>query len=258
MKIDGTIEKIEWAPRSGTQDDHATSYNQFQSIITGALVGQKIKAAIISLMRIANEITELPGYKLYPTKYLFNELNRFLERLQKLYNELTSGAYEGYIQGELGSAIDDYLRIRNLVPGTSYPKSEVVRPDDFGGVGQTEKEGKRLAIESAQSLSNGIDYGLVEVQIKQALTQLHDFSIDRKYPITKHQLALQTAQHFMTFVSQHQSLKQYAEQILETWLNIMYNTWSEVKELDWGDFCRLVISYITGNGSQLVKKVGEI
>jgi hypothetical protein len=261
--IKGIVVEIDWGPRSGKQEDHTTSYNAFQTAVQNAMCGHDLKTAILRLVMLTNAITELPGYRFYPNDYLFNQVNLLIQKLGKLVQLLVDAPNDVntalYVLGQAGEGVDDYLRVRNLVPGTKYDKSEVQRPSDYNP-GPIEKEGKKLVIETSAYLGKEeAIFENVEDKIAMALQSLHDFPTDRKYPVTKDQLALQTAQGFLSFVAQRDQFKKpgIAEKILEIWLNKIYNTWSEVKELNWSEFCSLVIYYVRLNGSTVVKAIGQ-
>jgi hypothetical protein len=247
------IVDIDFGERSGKQDDHFTAFTVFSTGVLQNLRGQTLQGAIIQLLLLTNEITEIPSYVTYRDKGLGNKVGELktslLQLLEGLMNEEVSPLY---VNGQLGILIDDYLRIRNLVPGTKIDSSEAIRPPGYRGGGKLEKEGKAELLKSGSELERGSDFSIVEEKIANALHKLHDYISNRtKYPEVA-EFVMLVAQHFISIMQAMPALVPHAEEVLAIWMSQVFDRWREILRLEWSSFAREVI----GLTSQYVRSVG--
>ncbi len=239
------IDDIDFGPRSGVQEDHATAVAAFKLAVVRNLKGRTLLDAIVQLYLLANEITELPGYGDYRTIGLANKVDQLKRELLTLHE--VAGGNQLYAAGELGRLIDDYLRIRNLVPGTKHLKGDVTRPTGYKGGGGAEKEGKRELSQALDTMATdtAISADRVESLLISAMTKLHDYITTRKTLPTQDELAKVAAQHFHSIMQVSPLLTPFATQIFHAWVQRVIGTWASVVALDPAAFTLAVFRYST-------------
>jgi hypothetical protein len=221
-----TIVGIDFGPRTGAQEDHTTAVAAFKLAVVQNLRGCTLQQAVIQLLILANEMTELPGFGDYRNQYLQNQVDTLKGSLTNLIE--IAETKQLYVAGELGALIDSYLRIRNLVPGTKFEKSGAIRPTGYKGGGAAEKEGKSKLIEVLAALgkNKAEPFANIEQLVTSALQLLHDYIATRKTPPSAPELVKIAAQHFHSLMQVSTLLYPFARQILDVWVNYMVAQWS--------------------------------
>lgn len=237
------IVDIDFGKRSGKQEDHTTAFTVFELGVLNNLKNKSLEQAIVQLLLLTNEITEFPSFLEYKDKGLSNKVRELKARLEKLLQGLLDEDINAlYAAGELGGLIDDYIRVRNLVPGTKMAKSDVTRPQPSPSPGVREKEGKAALLESVSELETGSSVADVEPKIQEALGKLHDYITQRKALPPVDQFISYAAQHFISLLQAVPALVPHAEEILEIWMHQIYEKWHKVLGLEWGPFAREMVS----------------
>jgi hypothetical protein len=222
------IVDIDFGPRSGVQEDHATAVAAFGLAVLENLRGCSLQGAVIQLLLLANEITELPGYPDYRNKLLENQVDKLKTSLLALID--LAETKQLYVAGQLGSLIDDYLRVRNLVPGTKFKKKEAIRPADYKGGGVAEKLGKAKLGEALAMLAKNKaePFANIEEVVGSALQLLHDYISTRTKQPSEAELVKIAAQHFHSIMQVSPLLNPFARQILDVWVNYMATSWASL------------------------------
>lgn len=247
------ITEIDFGKRSGQQDDHATAYTVFELGVLQNLGKKPLQEAIIQLLLLANEIIEFPSFLEYKDQGLANKVNKLKADLNELLQGLLDKTFSPlYAGGQLGRLIDDYLRVRNLVPGTKMDKTDAIRPQGAPTAGDREKKGKAALLESASKLESGSSVSDVQPKIQEALDKLHDYITTRKEMPSVAQFISYAAQHFTSLLQAVPTLVPHAEEILEIWMNQIYDKWAKLLKLEWSSFAREMV----GLSGWYVKQVG--
>jgi hypothetical protein len=220
---DPKVEDIEFGPRSGSQQDHATAVVAFQLAVKQNLQNKRLKEAVIELRLLADQITELPGYKASSDKSLPRKMQELLEQLEALIDRADTEPL--YVSGTLGSLIDDYLRLRNLPKGTKHPRDDVVRPPGYKGGGPREKKGKSELRDALAKLASGKKFEDVRKTLESALDNLHDYITNRKKAPSDADLVDVAASHFHSIMQVDPQLNPHAEDLLELWIGMFISTW---------------------------------
>lgn len=138
IRKDGTISgvsKFRSRPTSnirGSQGQHLTAYVVFEDMIVNRVTDRTVGEAAAELVKVLEEISELPGMKLKSAEYLELPLMTNIELLKG--DDITA-------QG-IGIVIDNILSIRNKVPGTAERGTG-------GGHGEAEHSGIIQEVEKA-------------------------------------------------------------------------------------------------------------
>ncbi|MBE8991329.1 DUF4157 domain-containing protein [Nostoc sp. LEGE 12450] len=164
----GTISGVsEFSSRStsnirGSQGQHLTAYVVFEDMISNRVTDRTVGEAAAELVKVLEEISELPGMKLKSAEYLKLPLMTNIDLLKS--DDITAL--------DIGIVIDNILSIRNKVPGTAERGTG-------GGHGEANHSGIMQEVEKAlrtDKWKESWDEDIVSNQVCYGVWRLLDYN----------------------------------------------------------------------------------
>ncbi|MEH1973460.1 MAG: DUF4157 domain-containing protein [Nostoc sp.] len=204
IRDDGTISGVSKFPNRpssnlrGSQGQHLTAYVVFEDMISNRVTDRTVAEAAAELVKVLEEISELPGMKLQSASYLKSPMTINIELLK---NHKTTAE-------QIGKVIDNILSIRNNVPGTAERGTG-------GGKGEAKHAGTITEVEKAlrnDKWNKSWNNDIVSDQVRYGVWKLLDY--DPKNPTSEEEIATianKIITHYKSIVS--------AYPLTDRWLN---------------------------------------